>query len=110
MTAQDAPKVTVGALIEVEATEHGWIGREAAYLACRGVWAVGSGAAVLVRGPIFSAPASAEAARVIGASLAEADDITVWANGPGALDFAAAVQAAAVEERAFRAAHGTTSG
>lgn len=102
MTAQDAPKVTVGALVEVTADSGGWLTREAAIAATRHVSADGGPAMVIVRGALTSGRASDEAARHIGVALVDATDITIFAAGPGAIEVAALIQAAAAEEREFR--------
>lgn len=99
-----APEISVCGLVEVETDDLGWVTREAAsgvYEAFPG----GSGrVTVIVRGSIPSvaaARASAHGAYILGCALADAREITFLANGAGATEFAALVQAAVAKERAM---------
>ncbi|MFG2002317.1 hypothetical protein ACGFNU_24505 [Spirillospora sp. NPDC048911] len=99
----NAPVLQVGTLIELQASRDGFLAERDVYQTCFGLAATSGPAVVLIRGQVSSGNASAGAARHLGAALADADDITVLGSGPGQLDFAALVQAAAVEECSFRA-------
>lgn len=92
------PMVTVAAFVEVRTNDLGSIDTEPARAAVQTVNASGGPAIVIVRGCLGYAP---EAARIIGAALWDATHISVLANGPGAVQFAALIAGAAVEEQEF---------
>lgn len=99
-----APQITVGALVELQTDEHGFIGETDAFAMCRHVEADGAPATVFIRGALKSAKASTGAARQVGAALATASRIDIIGNGPGLVEWAGLVQHHAAEERSFRAA------
>lgn len=105
-----APIIQVGALVELQTDRHGFLDETAAYAACRAADADNAPAAVLIHGVLRSAKASTGAARQVGAALATAARIDVYGNGPGVVEWASLVQAAASQERQFRSVHPPASG
>lgn len=98
------PRISVGALIELQVDDRGFLNERTTYQATRRIDATGAPAVVVIRGDLDAAAASAGAARQIGAALATAERIDVLGSGPGLVEFAAMIRDAAAEERAFRAA------
>jgi hypothetical protein len=97
-----APRIILGTLVELTADLAGFLTEDDAREATRGVDADNGPALVLIGGVLLHGASSAAAARHVGAALATAERIDIRGKGPGLSDFARLVQAAAIEERAFR--------
>jgi hypothetical protein len=94
------PRVELATLIELEVDEVGSLDYNDARLATTHIDAANGRAMVVVRGVLRVA--DVEATQVIGAALYDAAEITVYARGPWAVEFADAIAEAAEQERQFR--------